>query len=438
MRKRADAGQILVGVIVMMVVLAILVPAMILWVQNETRWSMKQQRNMSAFQLAEAAIDRGYARVTVSTGDWNAIQAGNIPSTYLFNTTYTDLSSGTYTVKIASGPEEQQVTLYGVGRDYYEKETRAIKAIYTNSPLGDIAIMGGTGVDFSGNNMTVNWGAIVSPKSINTDGNLYPQFYSAADIDLDTTVPGNATPNEDTAGVWWHSYYAGIPPMPKIQFAAYQKLAEDAGAPADVDCGASYYIVGDHQLGDNAGSSACTDVSGNTYYITGNVTELLGHIIGNVIVIGNFTTGNGSLAGAAETVEVPRTAWKQYGYTGAWASYRSEWDATKPAAFPGKNSSYKSPEGQTTTTSAFGGTLSPVIHGFVYVGGNFSGPGGGGNVDFVVGVIYVKGYVSLNSSSHVAVYYDTDAASAIMTSNIYLTRESWEDQPNQGWPSTAP
>ena len=71
---RKDKGQVLVGVIVFLLVLAVIVPAMVLYVQNEARWSVKQQQNTNAFQLAEAAIDIGYQKVTESTSTWASIQ----------------------------------------------------------------------------------------------------------------------------------------------------------------------------------------------------------------------------------------------------------------------------------------------------------------------------------------------------------------------------
>lgn len=416
MRIRDESGQLLVGVIVMMVVLAVIIPAMVLFVKNEIHWSIKQERNMTAFQLAEAAIDRGYSMVTNSTRTWELVQMGgsNIPTSFLFNAAYVDVSSGTYALSVSSGPDEDQVTIIGVGRDFYRKEVRAIKAVYTNLPLGDIAIMGGTGVAYTGNNIDVEWGAVVSPESITTANKNHPTFWSAGSVDIDTnsaTPPNCDSPNCH----FWHSYYAGIPPMPDIGFKEYELIAQ---ATPDGPCGA-YYTAGDKSLN-------CTDTSGNTYYITGNVTDIQGHITGNIIVLGNFNTGNGNLFGTSQSVELPRVAWKQY--SNDWGAYLSAWDPTKPAVFPGATSSYKSPAGQMVT-------LSPVINGFVYVGGNFSGPQGGGNIDFVYGVIYVRGTVTLDGNSHVTIYYGDDAAQSVKTTNIVLKRESWQDWPRQGWPS---
>ena len=60
-------AQVLLGVIVLLVVLAILIPTMVKYVQHEAKWSVKQGQNTNAFQLAEAAVDRGYQKIAEST-----------------------------------------------------------------------------------------------------------------------------------------------------------------------------------------------------------------------------------------------------------------------------------------------------------------------------------------------------------------------------------
>ena len=76
---KRENGQVLVGVILIMLILAVLVPVMVLYTQNEAKWSVKQTQNMAAFQLAEGGIDRGYRKVSESTTTWAALMAGTIP-----------------------------------------------------------------------------------------------------------------------------------------------------------------------------------------------------------------------------------------------------------------------------------------------------------------------------------------------------------------------
>jgi len=163
----------------------------------------------------------------------------------------------------------------------------------------------------------------------------------------------------------------------------------------------------------------CTDASGNPYYVTGKWTNFAGDIHGVVIVLGDVETPNGNINGASESVLLPQKAWKQY--SNDWAFYlAANWDSTAPAAFPGITAPYLSPANQYVT-------ITPTIHGVLYVGGDFTGPTGGGNSDLVYGVIFVKGTVHLNMNSHVKIYYAGDIASDIQWSQPCLYRASWQD-----------
>ena len=71
MNKR---GQILPGAVAMLTILAIMVPAIILWVQRENVFASKQSRNTTAFHLAEAAAEKAYLYIASSTATWVAIQ----------------------------------------------------------------------------------------------------------------------------------------------------------------------------------------------------------------------------------------------------------------------------------------------------------------------------------------------------------------------------
>ncbi len=82
-------------------------------------------------------------------------------------------------------------------------------------------------------------------------------------------------------------------------------------------------------------------------------------------------------------------------------------------------------------------SISPVVQGFLYVGGNFTGPNGGGNTDLIYGAIVVKGSVFLNSNSHVKVWFNGSTAGTIKTTNVILTRQSWQETLQQ-WPSGLP
>ena len=74
--RRPRRGQILVGAILLMLMLLIMVPAMVQWVQQESRLSVKDRKATTAFNLAETAVDRGYWKAKSSTGTIAQTMAG--------------------------------------------------------------------------------------------------------------------------------------------------------------------------------------------------------------------------------------------------------------------------------------------------------------------------------------------------------------------------
>ncbi len=437
-RGKSEDGQILVGVIIVMLMLAIIVPVMVTYVQNEARWGLKQSRSMTAYQIAEAGVDRGMRRISESTVTWYNGQDGTFPSGYLFNQTYTDLTGGCYAVSISSGPEMEQVTIIAVSSETSKKEGRAIQAIYANAPLGDTAVRGNTGVTVSGSNTMVEWGAIITPKNVTMNGRTSPQILSSGAIDLDTN--GSSPPNCDELCVQWHSYEPNIPPDPGIDPSYFYNAAIDSGT----------YYGATQCWGKNSGTAcgvACnttcsngTDCNtGRPYYIAGNLcVEGAVYVNGTLFVTGDVSLPNG-LAGAGDNIQtlLPRKAWMQYGLNAAsWAHYatlsdngfpgNAPWDPTAPATFPGLTSNYKSPAGTLVRLSQV------LVQGFLYVGGNLSQIGGAGQTK-VIGAAYVGGSVNVTPNNFF-IYYSESAGSYIRTSNIYLSRLSWMELPKQKWP----
>ena len=79
---KSRSGQVLIGVLLLLMVLMIIVPAMVVYVQHEAKWSGKESETTNAFQLAEAAVDRGYQKVTESTTTWQSFQSGTQTAGY--------------------------------------------------------------------------------------------------------------------------------------------------------------------------------------------------------------------------------------------------------------------------------------------------------------------------------------------------------------------
>ena len=171
---------------------------------------------------------------------------------------------------------------------------------------------------------------------------------------------------------------------------------------------------------------------GQPVYINGNLT--LGspgiNILGTLIVMGNLSTTSGNWGKGTRSPKLPQDAWKQY--CRSWATYQP-FDSGEPASFPGINSGYLAAADQTYSPSPNGKF---AVSGMMYVQGNLSVGGGGGNT-YVHGVMYVVGTTTMTSSSGVTVFYDKDAASSIQVSKITLSRESWQDSLTR-WPSGLP
>lgn len=412
-------GQILPGAIAMLTILAVMVPAVVYWVQRENVFAVKQSQNTTAFHLAEAAAEKAYLYISLSTITWNSIKAGTAQQDYAFDKVYTDIAGGTYAISITSGPLTEQVTIVTVGRDRMRKETRALRVVYTNTILGDTAIFSGGGARIAGGS-NVHWGAVMSPSNVDATNRSYPQFWSASQITGKDTSAN--PPNCDSpACCQWHSYQSSLPSTPMLDFDFYRSsAAATTGCPAGGTPEGSCYYAGDVVDWNNTTAS-------KTIFIEGSLSVKSPGMFhtGTIIVMGNINLPNGVWGKGTVAMSMPNKAWKQY--CNAWATYQAYGDATAPAAFPGLSSDY--------TASATTVSSSKIsVNGFLYVGGNFNNGGGGGGNSDVYGVLYAIGTSTISASSPVDFYYNGNATANVITTNVSLTRSSWRDE-LRGWPA---
>lgn len=415
-------GAILVGVILLLVVMSILVPAMVLLVQREATWSVKNQHDMAAFHQAESGIEKGYRALTLSTGTWYAlIEQGTGITRFLWDYRFTDIDGGHYSVGISSGPEERQATVVAIGRDTKGRAVRGLKAIYAQNTLGDIAVQAMDGVQVAGG-VNVEWGAVVGPDYLDAGARTYPQFWSAAGLSFDNDPN---PPNCDQPDCCqWFAFNPDVPPDPGIDLAFYRSsatastCAQSGGDPP----GSCYYKTA--QSWDSFDYT-----SGGVVLVENNLT--VGspgvNIVGSLVVTGNLSTTSGAWGKGSATMKVPRTSWKQY--CNDWAHYQP-FDNAEPATFPGLDSTYLSSSTLTYTTTPNG---KHAVQGFIYVGGAFSTSGGGGNA-YVYGTMLSQGSVTVAANSGVTVFYNKEAANAVRTKKVNLKRILWQDQVLP-WPS---
>lgn len=418
-----ERGAILVGVILLLVVMSILVPAMVLLVQREAKWSVKNQHDMAAFHQAESGIEKGYRALTMSTGTWYAlIEQGTGINRFLWDYRFTDIDGGHYSVGVSSGPEERQATVVAIGRDKKGNAVRGLKAIYAQNTLGDIAIQAMDGVQVAGG-VQVEWGAVVGPDYLDAGGRTYPQFWSAAGLSFDNDPNPQNCDQPDCCQ--WFAFSPDVPPDPGIDLAFYRSSAAATTCPiaGGTPEGSCYYKT--------AQSWDSFDLTGGVVFVENNLTVGTPgvNVIGTLMVTGNLTTTSGAWGKGSAVMAVPRTAWKQY--CNNWAHYLSEFsDPDAPAAFPGLDSTYLS---STTFTHNPNPNGKFAVQGFMYVGGAFSTSGGGGNA-FVYGNMLAQGSVSIAANSGVTVFYNKEAAQNIRTKKVNLRRILWQDQVLP-WPS---
>lgn len=224
-------GFLLVGVLLIFLLLIIIVPVMVKWVQEDTKMSVKDQKTSIAFSLAEAALDRGYWKAKSSTTTFADISDGNLLTGYKFDTEYKDIPGGSYRIMITSGPDIDQITIWGEGRDILNRETRALKTVYTNTSV--------PGAILSGNNLNadegseVHWGPIMAKGDITLTGAAITTYFPRK-LAMGTVHPrdtnGTETPNYSLPREQsdWESNY-NVPELPVFDFDTMRASAAATG-----------------------------------------------------------------------------------------------------------------------------------------------------------------------------------------------------------------
>ncbi|MBU0952397.1 MAG: hypothetical protein KKH91_06225 [Elusimicrobia bacterium] len=228
--QKGNKGQVLAIVIAIMLFLTVIIPGLIYWTQNQTKWSVKQQRKSVAFNLAETGIDRGMWKLKSSTSTWDMASKGKITNGYNFDTTYTDISGGIYRIKFTSGPSSCEVTVTAEGKDSTLNEIRAIKAIFRNQVIPGAIISKDTIT--MGNAFSVHWGPIMSHGNIEITNaaaaqDYFPRKYSRQVVTCNQAgyardTNGMNPPNTDNME-WWSDY--DVPDLPLLDFDALRSSA---------------------------------------------------------------------------------------------------------------------------------------------------------------------------------------------------------------------
>lgn len=226
-------GFVLPGVLAILLVFMILLPALILWLQQDTKMAVKSQKSTLAYNLAEAGVDRGIWKLKQSTTTFSDAATGVVIPGYNFDTTYNDISSGTYRIKFSSGPSSKQVTIWAEGRDSANKATRSVQEVVQNQTIYS-ALMAGGNISWS-KGLCIYWGPIISQGNLvladdSVAGWYFPLKYARGVVQGTATNPrdtnGLTPPNTDNVE-WWSSY--PVPDVPVLDFATLRSSAAATG-----------------------------------------------------------------------------------------------------------------------------------------------------------------------------------------------------------------
>jgi Tfp pilus assembly protein PilX len=490
-----NRAQTLVGAALLMLVLLIMVPAVVQWVRQEALMSVKDQKNTTAFNLAQAAVQRGYWKAKSSTGTIALALAGQSLLGYEFDSTYNDIVGGTYRIHISSA-SNSSIMITGEGRDTSTNQVRAISATYQNRTIYSPLLAQGN-VSY-GKGMCIYWGAIMSQGNITLDNTTaqwyFPLKYAKADVIGTLGNPRNTTwpLPPDTDNIEWWSNDADVPELPILDFVTLRSSAaathtlnvygcRQGHTYTDPNTGAtdsgrapwtnSVCVASPPHYSGSGGAcygSSChfsnpwnhpksAQFSPNTDYVwywDGDVT-LAGKYCGNspcgesnglrgtMIVRGNLTID--TPGEYFFTGHVPSDAWKNQ--VKLWMAPNSppaQWDTSAQQEYPadiGLN--------QNSATFNFGSTQwcqpgqncgwisTPGFRGFIYVGGNLIIQ----NFMDVIGAVWVNGTVAASCPrsdpncrrSFCGIFYNDQLA--VPTLNVILIKTAWQEtQPSsQSW-----
>lgn len=425
-RRAGREGQVLAGAVVVLLILSIMVPAMVYWVRQDGRASVKDRKSTASFNLAEAGLDRAYWKLKSSTSTWAAARAGAPIAGYAFDQTYSDVAGGSYRISITSGPSADQVTVIAEGRDAQSQQKRAVQAQYSNLAIPG-AIISGAGIAMSGTSIA-HWGPMLAMNGISLTGTAANRYFPRKlSKQVVTGTGGNPRdvnglnpPNTDNLE-WWSVY--DVPELPVFDFAT---LRSSAAATNTLNCngtagGSPWAHTGSIPCGSTCVNCSVNNLYNDSRYLDNavwywdNNASWAGRngIKGTVIVRGNLTVAGGDYYNPPD-FNVPAGAWQEYQRFDASASnqYPGDTGLRSNAATYNLGSCGAACEG-----SASGSDLG--VEGFMYVGGTINMVGDSD----VHGAIWVQS--GWSGGGNVMVFYDDTLL--LPQLNVTLQRLSWQE-----------
>lgn len=411
-------GNIILTVVLLMAVFAILIPAIVLYVRNEANWTIKERRQTTAFHLSEAGLDRGYWKLIENSSNWTTITGGGTITGYNDDVIYTDVSGGSYKIKITK-IDATSLSIICNAKDSESKEFRALKAIFVKgaviAPIDAPAYGAGGGC-------TVWWGPIYSLGDIDlgsgSANKYWPRKMARGKIDGSGALGARDTnpnvPNIDPGAdkEWWSYNSYPVPDISTPDLVYYKNLAQTTG-----------YYYGTYQSPNNLQDSTprCRWYDAGVRF-GGNI-----HFRGYLFVVGNcdFQGGGDSTLGKY-TATPPTQAWKEYAKMcptpAAVADSGTANQYPGDAGYQNSTGSYQFGDGPPSGPSGeWPKNVYISFKGFIYCTGTFTAGGGNG----IHGAIIVASGGAFGGGGF-HLFYD-DTLNVRFSSSTGGTKQSWQE-----------
>lgn len=229
---KKNSGNMMAVFLGILLLVTIFFPLVVHLVQNESKQAVNHQKSTVAFQLAEAAVAKGVAKLTENRLNWTNAAAGTPLPGYNDDHEYTDVAGGRYKIAFASGSAPGIVLIIGKGLDASSREVRAIEAEYSGVDPDGAALLFSQGQAASG--ADAHWGSVKSwgnLKHFNQYG--WPRLFASGSIsnrDIDS-----APPNTNNTEYWAFRPDMGSPPQPDLAY--YKQKAMNSIVPSSSTTG---------------------------------------------------------------------------------------------------------------------------------------------------------------------------------------------------------
>lgn len=425
---RGVEGQVLVGVLILSICLAILVTAMVSWVQHESRTSVKHKKSTAAFHLAEAAVDRGRWKLQETNTYWTITSTGGVISGYNFDKAYTDVGGGKYAIKISSDPtNSERRIIEGTGRDDSTAEVRRIRAVFERQNL-DSAIWSGGEVDLDGNS-EVHWGPVRAQEEIDLDNqaaNLrFPRLYSRLEISPEPPYCTGTGCSSRTDNIQYWAF-TDVPPRPIIDFEALKSSAIANGTYFTDDQTWTNAYPGGACGGCPGGVSSKLDQNLIWYFEKELHLKSQKYMYGTIIVMEELEMEGGGRG--TYTTTPPSDANLEYKIIDTSAA--NEWYGDAGGGPPSTvSTSFSFTDSGATPAKKDGVKKAVSIRGLIYGKEEFEAKG----ENVIHGIILIDKDEVENSGTTI-VFFDRQANKNLTILNAVLNLKEWKEVPGT-WPS---